>query len=266
MLNFALLFAAASAGLLGGIHCLGMCGGVSTLLSAQVADSVVDSVTKRAVLIPIHPQITSTPSHQLRNQIALHAGRLTTYMIIGAFFGAAGGSLRWWFLAGRFTLFSQVWHVVGSLLLCGLSLRILGQSMGLPKFLPSLLVRFLSTFYSDLYGKVSGIAGKFRQAPFLVGGVWGALPCGLSFAVAPFAMLSGSFWSGAVLMLVFGLCALPHLVLGQFMLQRSPSGFQTKVGVWISYGSALLMLAMGLMGLFYFDATSAPAWLCLTPR
>lgn len=252
MITWSMVFAAISAGLVGGFHCVGMCGGISHMLNSAILDPANSSADNRkyanATVIPIQ---TVAPPRSTTTIAYLHLGRLTTYAIIGGVFGVVGTLA----LRLNFASVHQVLYVLGNSFLLLLGLRLLGVQLGLP----SPILHFIQKIYP--FAQV-GWRGA-RQHPFLTGLAWGALPCGLSFVVAPFAILSGAAWSGAVLMVVFGLAALPHLLLTQALSRRWSDAAAFRL-TRIVCGAAMLMLAM--LGLFYWDMQSMPAFLCVSPK
>ncbi|MBC3874938.1 sulfite exporter TauE/SafE family protein [Undibacterium flavidum] len=283
MLTLPLILAALSAGLIGGVHCIGMCGGIASILS-RLPRSILSSQTlsaKSTKVIAIVPDASyqvqqavqgkqdspySQNANQVPSQLAkdraknllylcyLHGGRLSTYMLIGAIFGGFGAaSLRW---KADFPVSTGLF-VIGNLALILLGLRLLG-------------VRMFSVFPSSLTEKIQHAYGllmpslqKGSSHPYLMGMTWGALPCGLSYAIAPFALLSGAAWSGAVLMLLFGVAALPHLLLAQTISHRLNRQGRMR-GIQILF--AVMLLVLGGMGLFYFDMKNMPDILCITPQ
>lgn len=275
MLTLPLILAAISAGLIGGFHCLGMCGGIASILSqlpnaAGIATRTepqvnlgMQATTGMVKVIPIAVDATNklsasslsrNASRTLLYQVQLHGGRLTTYMLIGALFGGLGAtSLRW-----RSELpITTVLFVVGNCALILLGLRLLGVQIR------SLLPPSLTAKLSSVVASLMPASREVRAHPFWVGATWGMLPCGLSYAVAPFALLSGAAWSGAVLMLLFGLAALPHLLIAQVMSRQIR---QSGILRFVQISIAIVLIGFGLMGLFYFDMRNMPDFLCLTPR
>jgi sulfite exporter TauE/SafE len=265
MITLPLILAVLSAGLIGGFHCVGMCGGIATLLSnlPQIAGSPSNEYNASGYsgkVISIHAipaKAIELPSPQIAQFLyacKLHAGRLTTYAFIGAIFGGVGAtSLRW---KADFPI-ATVFFVLGNVALVILGLRLLGLKV------QSLLPVFLNNKIQSVYGKLMPTMQKGSQHPYLLGLTWGCLPCGLSYAIAPFALLSGAAWSGAVLMLVFGLAALPHLLIAQTISR------QLKANGWMVFAQmlfALVLIGLGLAGLFYFDMKNMPDFLCITPR
>jgi sulfite exporter TauE/SafE len=265
MITLPLILAVLSAGLIGGLHCVGMCGGIASLLSnlprvAASASNQNNAPGFSGKVITIHA-IPAKATELVTSQVAqflyackLHAGRLTTYALIGAVFGGVGAaSLRW-----KADLpIATVFFVLGNLVLVILGVRLLGLKV------QSLLPVFLNNRIQSVYSKLMPTMQKGSQHPYLLGLTWGGLPCGLSYAIAPFALLSGAAWSGAVLMVVFGLAALPHLLIAQTISK------QLKANGWMVFVQmlfAFVLIGLGLAGLFYFDMTNMPDFLCITPK
>ena len=197
MLTPPLILAAASAGLLGGIHCIGMCGGISSML------------TSARTIIPIIPVTQATSAFgQLRIPVLLHSGRIFTYILMGALAGGIGAlGMRVNPLLPMHTLL----YIFGNLALIWLGLRLFGYT---PHFAP--LDRLIARITSRIHLSTGfSLLTQTQRYPFLIGMAWGCLPCGLVFGVLPFALLSGDGLSGAVLLFIFGLGALPHLLFAQ---------------------------------------------------
>ncbi len=208
-----------------------------------------DADTKRKPLtIPIHVQAQPKSSILM---LLLHLGRLTTYAIIGAVFGVAGTFV----LKLNFVGVHQILYLLGNALLLLLGFRLLGVLVRLPS--PTLHL------VQNMYQRLQPGLHRSARHPFLTGLAWGLLPCGLSFAIAPFAILSGAAWSGAILMLCFGLAALPHLLLTQ-ALSRHWS--DSRFFVYVRWACGVTMIAVAGLGLFYWDMQSMPDFLCVSPK
>lgn len=256
MITFPLALAAVTAGLVGGVHCIGMCGGISTLLSHTVERENASSGNK---IILIRRGERDDSHHgdivvnKIRHQVFLHGGRLLTYMLIGMFFGglgAAGMQFTPYFPIQKFLF------IAGNFALVLLGLRILG-------FTPKLAIfRKISSSMQRVIYAVMPVIEHGKRHPFLMGMSWGCLPCGLIYAIAPFALFSGDAASGAVVMLLFGIAALPHLILTQSAFRRLSPG---RFGRYIQTISASCLILIGLFGLWYFDMENMLGFLCVTP-
>lgn len=279
MLTLPLILAAISAGLIGGFHCIGMCGGIAQMLGQlpQLSDAT-NSIRKTIPILPASdgerisvgqfPAPQNYPGEEVVAKFLssskatpdfiyhflLHSGRLSTYMIVGAIFGGLGAlSLRW---KTNLPIGSSLF-LIGNFALILLALRLLGVR------LQTIIPTWLSEKIQMAYRVLMPAMKKGSKHPYLMGMTWGALPCGLSYAIAPFALLSGQAWSGAVLMLIFGLTALPHLLITQSFSQN------IKQRGWIRITQvllALILLGVGLMGIVYVDMNNMPDFLCITPK
>lgn len=245
MLTPPLVMAAISAGLLGGLHCIGMCGGIAGMLTA----------TGRKT-IPIQPVKNSAQSRPAwRIPVLLHGGRIFTYTIMGAIAGSLGA---WGMRIHPFIPVHTLFYIIGNLALIWLGLRLFGYSPSLPAF-DRLITKAISMI--NLQGKIS-LPQQTRQYPFLVGMAWGCLPCGLVYGVLPFALLSGTALSGAILLLFFGLSALPHLLFAQVIANWAHS---SRLPAFLRYAGAGLLTGIGLLGLWWsFNMQEMPAFLCVT--
>ncbi len=245
MLTPPLVMAAISAGLLGGLHCIGMCGGIAGILTSAGKKTI-------PILPHAHP---SKPRPALRTSAYLHAGRISTYMLMGAIAGSLGNlGLR----VHPFISMHNVFFFLGNLALVWLGLRLFGYSPSLPAF-DRLITKAISLI--SLQGKFS-LPQQTQKRPYFVGMAWGLLPCGLVYGVLPFALFSGNALAGATLLLLFGLSALPHLLFAQ-----SIAGWNRKSNLpaLLKYTGASLLTSIGLIGLWWsFNMQEMPAFLCVT--
>jgi len=202
-------------GLLGGAHCIGMCGGIVGALSMGAG---------------------SRPSLHL----AYNAGRIVSYGVAGAIAGALGGaSLA---LSGQLPV-RIVLFVLANLMLVALGLYLMGATRALA---------FTERFGQKLWRHLQPLSKRFLPArtiaqAFPLGLVWGWLPCGLVYSALVTALTSGSALSGAGMMLVFGAGTLPNLLLAGLLAVRL-NEYVAKPVVRLTAG--LLVLAFGLWGLF----------------
>ncbi|MHB1353762.1 MAG: sulfite exporter TauE/SafE family protein [Thiobacillus sp.] len=220
MIEFSLL-SALLAGLLGGVHCVGMCGGIVAAFSFR-ADG-------------------STPPFRLH--LAYNLGRVTSYVLFGAFAGALGASLT----LASFVPAQTVLYVLAQLVMVLLGLYLAGFNQWILVF-----ERAGGTVWKrvrPLFQKLLPV--KSLPQAMLAGMAWGWLPCGLVYSVLVSALAAGSATSGAALMLAFGIGTLPNLLgMGLFARQIQPFMQQRRVrrlagltvagfGVW---GLAVLVM------------------------
>jgi len=258
MLSLPLILAVCSAGLVGGVHCLGMCGSLNWLLQQQLQQAPAQQhaiqFVSKAELNTNSTWIAEIKDWNLSANpglILLHAGRISCYMLIGAIFGGFGAlSLSW-----KSSLpINTIWAVAGNLSLILMALNLLGWR--LPTFI-SRLGRDL--FHHLVPAKLTNLTQLVNRSPFVSGLLWGLLPCGLLYMVAPFAIFSGSAWSGALLMLLFAICALPHLLLASVLKQSA------RRWTYLRYILAMILLGLGVFGLYFYDMSTMPDFLCITP-
>ncbi|GBL45667.1 heavy-metal-associated domain (N-terminus) and membrane-bounded cytochrome biogenesis cycZ-like domain, possible membrane copper tolerance protein [Sulfuriferula multivorans] len=204
-------------GLLGGVHCVGMCGGIVTALS-------LSSTTRRPAL----PML-----------LAYNFGRITSYALAGAIVGAIGASTL---LLERFVPAERVLYGVANIMLILLGLYLAGLSRA---------VLALERVGSVVWARLQPLMKRFipvRTLPqaFFTGAVWGWLPCGLVYSVLISALATASAAHGALLMLAFGAGTLPNLLAMGLFAQRLQT-LTRKPGVRLAAG--LLVAAFGVWGL-----------------
>lgn len=168
------------AGLISSGHCIAMCGAIA--LAGQ------------------------TNAGRPEQQIAYHAGRLFSYTLIGALAGGSAGLIL------QQTCSEEVmaaWpRVAASLALIGIALATLLGWHGLER---------IGRPVMPLWRRMMPLAQRLRRRQdvpgrFILGTLWGWLPCGLVYAVAATAAISGSATTGALLLLGFGIGTLPALL------------------------------------------------------
>ncbi len=209
-------FAAFLVGLLGGVHCVGMCGGIVAALSLGVHERM------RNRLIAL--------------QAGYNLGRVTSYTVAGALAGGLGALTLG--LTGIHELRLGL-QVIASLVMILLGFYIANWWTGVARIekLGVHLWRHLEPISRRLIP-----VSSFRQA-LLLGLIWGWLPCGLIYSILIWALASGSVYHGAVLMLGFGLGTLPNLVLMGVFAARLGQLLKTP---WLrqSAGSIVILLAL----------------------
>lgn len=169
-------------GLLGGTHCIGMCGGISAALAFALAPAT--SAPRRYLLLG-----------------GYNAGRIAGYALLGAAFaGAAGG------LAGNAGMGAL--RVLAGLLLVGMGGALGGWFNALAP-----LERAGHRLWSRVQGRAAGLLPVDRLPKALLAGLcWGWLPCGLVYSTLAWASASGSATRGALLMAAFGAGTLPAVL------------------------------------------------------
>jgi uncharacterized protein len=178
-------------GLLGGVHCVGMCGGIVGALAVQAPGR------RRAWSM----------------HLTYSAGRIASYAVAGAVMGAIGGMGLFF---DRILPVQLLLYVCANLILISLGLYLAG--------LGNLLLR-LETLGARLWRRIQPYSAKVLPADtagkaFALGVLWGWLPCGLVYGMLATALLSGGAIRGSMVMLAFGLGTLPNLLLAGMALKQ----------------------------------------------
>ena len=237
-MTIALLVAIFLGALVSGWHCALMCGGIAVAI-----ESPVRVVSRKRLML---------------EQLVMHLGRIGTYTLLGGLAGLIGARL-----------WQQDWLPIQRLLFALAACLLLFQAYLLSRGRNLKQARWevwLSACTGKLWQKLSQKLVASGHSVSLtnswhgrlaVGATWGLVPCGLIYSVLPLALLSGSGWDGAALMLAFGFGTLPNLLL--------ISGFSARLAgmghhLWARYAAASLMAATGGYGL-YLAATLSDALL-----
>jgi len=176
-------------GLLGGVHCVGMCGGIVAALT-----------------FGLPPERRQGVAATLPFLLAYNAGRIASYTLAGAIMGGAGLLIAQ--LLPVQTA-QQALLVLAGLFMVAMGLYLAGWWAGLGR-----LERAGGVLWRRLepYGRRLMPVRRPGQA-LALGMLWGWLPCGLVYSTLVWAVSSGGALQGAALMLAFGLGTLPNLLL-----------------------------------------------------
>ncbi len=192
MLDPVMLATAFGLGLLGGAHCIGMCGGIMAALSTTLPER-------------------SNNHHRLILLLSYNLGRITSYTAAGIVIGSLG-----WALQQQGSNIITGMRVVAGGLLIAMGLYLANWWRGLIAIerIGSFLWKFLQPVASGLLPVKNS-----RQAIFL-GLLWGWLPCGLVYSTLIWASTSGNLVQSGMIMCFFGLGTLP-VMLGSGFLANS---------------------------------------------
>ncbi len=217
------LLTALTIGLLGSVHCIGMCGGIVGALTLSIA-----------------PQAAVNNARLLSYLTAYNFGRITSYSIAGAIAGLLGGTLLSVIDTHIAMLFTRI--------LTGLFLLALGLYLaGWTQFLAP-----IEKSGQHLWKLIQPISQRFipirsLSQAFATGLVWGWLPCGLVYSALIWALASGDIVIGAAIMLIFGIATLPALFLSG--LSAAKFSHLTK-NIWLRRLIGALLITMALFKLF----------------
>ncbi len=218
-------------GLFSTLHCLGMCGGIIGALT-----------------LSLPPEVRATRWRLLSYIGAYNIGRIISYSLAGAVFGAFGQRL-----------FHALSPIYGHLLLQGLAALVL-VSIGL--YLAGWFPRFarIEALGAPLWRRLEPLGRRLLpvRSPayaLLFGTIWGWLPCGLVYSALLWTTTTGGGGlTGALTMLAFGAGTLPGVMsAGVF------TGWLTRV-TRLPYVRQVVGLALiGLAVISLWLAAHAPA-------
>jgi sulfite exporter TauE/SafE len=165
-------------GLVGSLHCAGMCGPI-------------------ALALPLNNQSWFS---RISGGLLYNLGRTLTYGLLGAIFGLAGmglalGGLQQWvsILLGVLMILAVLMPRIGAV-----GKKITGASENLTGYLKKPFIRlFRLRSYKSL---------------FLIGLLNGFLPCGLVYIAVAGALVMSEYYQGALYMIFFGLGTIPMLL------------------------------------------------------
>ena len=173
-----LIWSAFIIGLLGSLHCVGMCGPIVMALPLKAKEKTM--VVFQALLY--------------------HIGRISTYAIMGIAMGIIGWGVA---LSGYQKAFSIGLGAV-LIITAVFSISLERRLMQNP---------FVNRKFQWLKDKLSNaLSIKGNTSAFKIGLLNGLLPCGLVYIALAGAVASGSALSGAAYMAAFGLGTLPMMV------------------------------------------------------
>lgn len=203
-----MIFSAFILGLVGSLHCAGMCGPL-------------------ALAIPV---VQTHRASAITSRLLYNGGRITTYAIIGACFGVIGETIS---LAGF-----QRWLSLsaGALLLLGLAFA--GMTINKPA------TRFVIQLKA-IFAKL--LRQRSYSALFALGVTNGFLPCGLVYVAAAAAASTGHIPAAAEYMVAFGLGTLPVMLAIPLLGRQLSFRFSFRKLVPMSVAVvALLLILRGL--------------------
>ena len=222
-------FAALLIGLLGGTHCVGMCGGLVTALSVNLPG-------QRRRLWPIH--------------LAYNLGRISSYTLAGILIGMLGSTS---FLLNRLLPIQIGFYIAANVMLVLLGLYLAGFVATLGP---------IERAGARLWKRIRPYSSRFIPArnpvrAFPLGLVWGFVPCGLVYSMLATALVSGSALRGGALMLAFGLGTLPNLMLAGLFAARLRTWFQRPA---LRLVAGLIVLGFGCFGLANAATLGGKLW------
>ena len=209
-------------GLLGGGHCVGMCGGIVSVLS-----------------------MNKQQSSRISLLLGYNAGRIFSYFVAGLLAGGLG-----LVLASSQALFDaqRALYVIAAIVMLFMGLYLAGWSS---------FIRKLESGGVLIWKKLEPLSRRFIPVTTVaqagaVGLVWGWIPCGLVYSVLIWSLSAGSALNGGFLMLAFGLGTLPNL-LAMGLLASKVRHWFAKVWVRQLAGSIIVLFAIRMLYLAFYS-------------
>lgn len=210
-----MLWSAFVLGLLGSLHCIGMCGPIAFMLPVDRSNS-----TKKIVQIVIY-----------------HLGRLLAYGLIGLIFGLVGKSLY------IFGFQQQLSIIIGVIMIVAVLIPV--QTFNKYNFSKP-IYKIFSRIKSAL-GK--SLKKKTTDTFLTIGFLNGFLPCGLVYMAVFASITTGMALQGSLYMILFGLGTIPLMTsaiyLGKLLSTSIKQCLQKAIPVFVVV-IGLLFIIRGL--------------------
>lgn len=225
-------------GLLGSAHCVGMCGGIVTMLTSALPNQSKENLLQNNQLI--YPTQKKSVNRILL-LFCYHVGRIFSYSLLG-FLVALSSSLAVKNLGFPVTAL----RIIAAIFLILLGLYLARWLMWL---------NYIESAGKIIWQRISPLSKKlipvnsYPKSLFL-GALWGWLPCGLVYSMLTWSLASYGAWHGAYLMFAFGLGTLPALItvsLGIQSVQKiinQPLFRKIMAILFIFYGIYTLIIAL----------------------
>lgn len=181
-------------GLISSLHCIGMCGGIITLLMRQATNE------------------TSGKKQILGYSLLYNLGRISSYTLAGLAVGLFGAAFMHTLQATNAHFYLQLF---AALILILIALSILGISG---------FSRRLEGMGQVLWRKIQVLGNRLTplNSPvkvWLFGMVWGWLPCGLVYSALLYSLTTADPVQAAVAMFCFGLGTLPSMLSAGYLFE-----------------------------------------------
>lgn len=209
------LWTAFTIGLVGSIHCVGMCGPIVLALPSN-------EVSRTSVFL---------------SRILYNLGRIVTYSFFGLVFGLLGDRIILHGLQQDVSLF------LGIFVLLSVIIPIAFKSKLANNFIYKKIVETISKAFSILSKQ------KTLKAFFFIGIVNGFLPCGFVYIGLAGAITTGSALTGAAYMALFGLGTFPIMFVTSVLGRYISFNVRHKLNKLIPVFAVLLAIVFILRGL-----------------
>jgi uncharacterized protein len=211
-MDWAALFVAFSIGLLGGMHCIGMCGGIMGALTMAVAES---DYRQRLYFIVLY-----------------NVGRITSYVLIAWVFYQFVSQINDYFTF-------QFMRYIAGLLLIAMGLYLANWWRGLVHLEKA--GSYIWRYIQPLSRVLLPVNTSYKA--LLLGFVWGWLPCGLIYSALAYSLTAETGLQAAMTMLAFAMGTLPAVMASGLLAERLASVIKNT---FLRRGFSLLIIAFGV--------------------
>ncbi len=209
-------------GLLGGVHCVGMCGGIVGALTLGV------------------PAARHGARSTLPYLLSYNLGRIASYTLAGALVGGLG-----MLIAGLMPVYRTQQFLFG---VAGAFMILLGLYLGGWWYGLARVERAGSVLWRRIEPLGRGLLPVRSPGQALVLGLlWGWLPCGLVYSMLVWSVAAGDALRGAVLMLSFGVGTLPNLLAMGLVAGGLASRLRQP---WARHAAGALVIGFGIYTLW----------------
>ncbi|GAD52106.1 hypothetical protein MBEHAL_0866 [Halarchaeum acidiphilum MH1-52-1] len=232
-------------GLLGGAHCLGMCGPL---------------VTSYAERMPSDDRGRGPSWFELRQHALFNAGRTASYAVVGGLLGLLGATVyagAGVALGGSGDLLRGAVGVCVGLLVIAVGLtRVLGRDR-LATVVPfSIGTGGAGALFSRVAGVATARVDDYANGPkiALLGAIHAFLPCPLLYPAFVYALGQGDPVAGALDLAALGIGTMPTMVLygtvlGSVPAARRAAAHRVLGAAFVALGFVPLLAGLGLLGL-----------------
>ncbi len=212
-------------GLVGGPHCVAMCGAACAGLGQAAGPRKNQAI------------------------FTFQAGRVLGYSALGALAAASMQGLGW--LTVQSAALRPVWSL----------LHVAALVLGLLLLFKAEQPRWLERVGRGVWQRARAFGQRSGSAPLLLGMLWALLPCGLLYSALLVAALAGSVAAGAMVMALFALGTSVSMVAGPWLWLRlrgdAAFGGHSSLGVRLA-GAALALSAAWALWMAF--ARNAAPW------
>ena len=230
-------------GLLGGAHCIGMCGPLITMYSERMtprSDGGASTAPRRG-------RSAHLTTYEVRQHALFNIGRTSSYALLGAAFGALGGVV--FVTADQLTAVADlvrgsVGIAIGVLIIAaGANYLSGGVSAGLS-------IPGLNRVTNWLLVRVQGLV----NSPGIVGlgAIHGLLPCPMLYPAYLFAFATGSAMAGGIALAALGIGTIPAVFIYGTLIDSVDAVHRRRLHRLLGVAFVVLgyvLLAHGLMAL-----------------